>query len=1073
VTGCVFKYGPNTNYTEGTMPCSPAVSGGSPITTTSAVSASLASLSPGTEYHYRVFATNANGTQAGHDGTFVTPKSIDVVTTGEASAIVKDKATVHGSYVGDGQDTHYYFQYGTSAHYGQTTPASPGTDSGSGSGEQVVSPIQLTGLLGDTTYHYRLVAVNSFGPAYGEDKTFTTDHPVTNLTADEPTNVTNVGAELNGSFDGDNYATLYYFEYGQSQNYGATIPAPPGLDAGTGPGRVTVAPVAIGGLQEAATYHFRIVATNATGTTRSPDATFRTATAPEVNSFSSTNVTSSSADLLANISTDQADTEYRFEYGPSLDYGTSVPIPDASLPGDKAEHAVVQHLDGLDSVTFHTYHFRVTAHNKYGTTTTKDQTFGFYPSSCPNEKVRQETRSNNLPDCRGYEIASASYTGGTTIVPSSGPVTGVAVSPSRLAYAGGYGRIPGTGDPTNSVGDLYVATRSVTGWHSKYIGRGGNETQEVGGPPEFGMGLLLGQEADFNQFGVQASASMDRIVNYDQGNPEAAGGSNAPYVWDSETNTLLDRWPTNLADVPGGEKFVGKPKMSADLTHLVFSSNVVFAPGGQATTAAVCGPNESQGFGAGVASIYDNDVTTGSVELISLAEDGTPFLGDPVAVSPDGSHIVMDAPAPGQSAENCTRPRYFVRINDEKTYDIAGGHDINYLGTTADGRTIYFASPDQLTPDDHDESADLFMWSEDHPNELTRVSKGNTGDAGDTDNCSEAWTTRCGVLPISFKRYSEMQGGLGGNRTSDNFIASQSGDIYFQSPEQLDGAKGEFGQVNLYYYDPAGEEVVYVATMPPEPLCTSDQNLPFCSDTPIARMQVDPNNSHAAFITPGSVTAYDSHKHGEMYTFEPSTGKLLCASCVPNGDPPKFDVYGSENGLFLTRDGRVFFSTNDALVPHDTNQLLDIYEYVAGRPQLISTGIGPAPTGFAGFSSFLSLPGLVSVSADGTDAYFATYDNLVTQDHNGLQLKIYDARTGGGFPADVPPPNCAAADECHGAGSLPPATIVHGSSPNQGKGNNYGANKKKHQKKKHQKKKHQKKKSKAGNGKNHRGARSG
>ena len=97
---------------------------------------------------------------------------------------------------------------------------------------------------------------------------------------------------------------------------------------------------------------------------------------------------------------------------------------------------------------------------------------------------------------------------------------------------------------------------------------------------------------------------------------------------------------------------------------------------------------------------------------------------------------------------------------------------------------------------------------------------------------------------------------------------------------------------------------------------------------------------------------------------------------------------------------------------------------------------------FTGFTGLFAIPGLVSVSADGVDAYFATLDQLVTQDHNGEQLKIYDARTNGGFAADVPPPNCEAADECHGPGSSGPAALVEGTAPNLGKSGNVVAKKK-------------------------------
>ena len=50
-----------------------------------------------------------------------------------------------------------------------------------------------------------------------------------------------------------------------------------------------------------------------------------------------------------------------------------------------------------------------------------------------------------------------------------------------------------------------------------------------------------------------------------------------------------------------------------------------------------------------------------------------------------------------------------------------------------------------------------------------------------------------------------------------------------------------------------------------------------------------------------------------------------------------------------------------------------------------------------------------------SDVFFATYDTLVGQDRNGEALKVYDARSGGGFQFTPPVPPCVAADECHGA----------------------------------------------------------
>ena len=192
-----------------------------------------------------------------------------------------------------------------------------------------------------------------------------------------------------------------------------------------------------------------------------------------------------------------------------------------------------------------------------------------------------------------------------------------------------------------------------------------------------------------------------------------------------------------------------------------------------------------------------------------------------------------------------------------------------------------------------------------------------------------------------------------------------------------------------------------------------------CSNTPIARMQVSPDDSHMAFVTASPVTQYDNAGHLEMYTFEPATSKIVCVSCIPSGAPPTSDVTASENGLFMSNDGRAFFATDDALVNSDTNKGQDVYEYVNGRPQLITPGTGETPGGGSFYGDISSQPGLIGVSADGRDVYFSTYSTLVPGDHNGLVIKYYDARAGGGFPAPPPPPGCAAADECHGAGSSP------------------------------------------------------
>jgi hypothetical protein len=93
-------------------------------------------------------------------------------------------------------------------------------------------------------------------------------------------------------------------------------------------------------------------------------------------------------------------------------------------------------------------------------------------------------------------------------------------------------------------------------------------------------------------------------------------------------------------------------------------------------------------------------------------------------------------------------------------------------------------------------------------------------------------------------------------------------------------------------------------------------------------------------------------------------------------------------------------------VLRDSNKKKDAYEWKNGTVQLISTGNGAYDSG------------LVTVSADGVNAFFYTRQVLVPEDENGAALKVYAARAAGGYPFDPPPLPCQASDECHGPGSV-------------------------------------------------------
>jgi hypothetical protein len=666
---------------------------------------------------------------------------------------------------------------------------------------------------------------------------------------------------------------------------------------------------------------------------------------------------------------------------------------------------VAVHLSSLQIGA--TYHFRVIATNEWGTTDAEDQTFNFLPPDCPNSHVRQQTGGEYLPDCRAYELVSPENAGNVILVNEAGPISPDATAPARFGFAGILGAVSGT-EPPDAAGDSYVATRTDSGWITHYVGIPGNLTLTA--TLSYGD-KSLGKFIDFrNEGGFTGIAQPP---------------DNIPHVWDA-TGASLGRWPVDFETVPGAEEVSGAFQPSPDFSHLAFSSNNVNFTTGQAG---------EEGLTVAPGSAYDYDTVEGTTTLISRDANGQDiqqqatnsantgeFLLFPRAdesefyptepaqmysgVSTNGSHILMSTAETPYSRFSNPRPlkRLYMRVDDAVTYEVSQGHSVSFLGMTVDGSKVFFTSNEQLTSDDHDTSADVYMWSE-ATDSLTRLSAGNNG-AGNSDACSTSWVERCDAVPVA------------GGAETDNSFATAGGDVYFYSPEQLDGPKGVFGERNLYVY--RGGEVAFVTTLAP--------------DRPVTRVQVSPDGGHAAFVTASRLSSYDNAGFQEMYSYTPSSGALTCVSCDPRGNPPGGNVQASVHGIFMSNDGRTFFYSPDALVPQDTNGLRDVYEFVEGRPQLIGSGLGSADTQKT--PNQVRTAGLSGVSGDGINVYFSTYDNLVPQDHNGQFLKFYDARSNGGFAVTPRPAPCAAADECHAAGIPSPAAPMITSEADLGAGGN-------------------------------------
>ena len=157
-----FQYGTSPNY-GATTTSTDAGSGTSDV----GVTTTLTGLIAGATYHYRLVAKNSLGTGYGQDATFTT-NAAPVATTGDATTLSATSESLAGTVNPNGTDTSYFFEWGTSAAFGNKTPL---TDAGAGAGATSVSTT-ITGLKPGNTYDFALVATSSLGTSTGTTTTF-------------------------------------------------------------------------------------------------------------------------------------------------------------------------------------------------------------------------------------------------------------------------------------------------------------------------------------------------------------------------------------------------------------------------------------------------------------------------------------------------------------------------------------------------------------------------------------------------------------------------------------------------------------------------------------------------------------------------------------------------------------------------------------------------------------------------------------------------------------------------------------------------------------------------------------
>lgn len=249
-------------------------------------------------------------------------------------------------------------------------------------------------------------------------------------------------AELTGSVEPDpsGPVTGCRFDYGTTLDYElGSVPCSPGTPILAG-AEVTAG---LTGLDPRTPYHYRLVAE---GPSELPsygdDRTFMLAGDPPATAREAAiDVSGSEATLTGQVNPNSAPTSFRFEYGPTTEYGRQTALPDP-IAEDNSFHDVAARVRGLTPGT--TYHFRLVAISFDGLTAGPDRTF-------------------DTPDVPSIFSAAVTATGTTTATATATVAAGFSPTTVRLEYGTSSAYGSSLLDGIGSGNEAHIVSFQLTG----------------------------------------------------------------------------------------------------------------------------------------------------------------------------------------------------------------------------------------------------------------------------------------------------------------------------------------------------------------------------------------------------------------------------------------------------------------------------------------------------------------------------------------------------------------------------------------------------------------------------------
>ena len=314
-----------------------------------------------------------------------------------------------------------------------------------------------------------------------------------------------------------------------------------------------------------------------------------------------------------------------------------------------------------------------------------------------------------------------------------------------------------------------------------------------------------------------------------------------------------------------------------------------------------------------------------------------------------------------------------------ETFLVSGGGagGVSHLGASPDGSHAYFASADQLAPEDEDTGIDLYDRHHGTTELVTVPDPGFGGGRGGSVSFGSVSRDASRVFFTARESLtaddSDFSGGddvylrSGGQTTlvsrSEGFgfgfgfflwcgATDDGGRAYFRTTKAL--ASNDFeASFDLYVYDTAS------ATLELASVSSTGQN----RNGEVTCGGFTSDGSAAYFSTADRMTPDDTDSHRDVYMRSGGATTLMTP------DTPGADAAFK----FVSDDGEhLVFESTERLVPEDTDDQKDVYERSGGATVLVSQG----PNGFNGdFRSDFQ-----RASRDGTRIFFTTTDHLVAAD---------------------------------------------------------------------------------------------